>query len=160
MNPFSRFLFFTLAGICLSGTASAQGNTNPYQNRLIAKYYTPAELDYLKANLPAHFDKLKFYFIYSFQVTAIPCSSCPAIELSLVDVSEFESQRLPNQVVTVTDTVRGFTITLISQRQLDLLYMSSNAPKERPRQIDGIKCRLFPTSLPMIFRNRNMYEKN
>ncbi len=143
MNPFSRILFFMLAGICFSGIASGQGNTNPYQNRLIAKYYTPAELDYLQTNLPQKFNQVKFFYIYSFYVTALPCTGCPAANLSLVDVRDYESYRLPDQLVTINEPSKGYSITLISKRDLEQMINKANGPKERPKSVGGVKSNLF-----------------
>ena len=120
---------------CLCLHSSGQGNTNPYQNRLIAKYYTTSELEYIQANMPQKFNEIKMYYIHSFSVVQAPCNGCPAIDLSLVDVKEFESQRLPNQRVTITDSERGFTITLISKKELETLFYRGIVV-ERPKQIE------------------------
>jgi hypothetical protein len=104
----------------------SQVSNDPYQNRIIRKHYSVSDLQLMETNYPARFNYVTCYYIHSFTIAILPCSSCPVIDPALIDVREFETYRMPNQPVTVTDTSRGFSITLISKRELDIMVNSNS----------------------------------
>ena len=157
MNKFLLFISFTSLSILPSFSLKAQGSTDPYQNRVIAKYYSTKDLDYLKINAPEKFKKIKYLFIYSFSVQPFPCANCPAFDLSLVDIKEFEKLRLPNESITITDSTRGFKITLVSDRQLYLMIKNDS---ENPQV--GLRAHFFPfkSSSQLLWKNEFNNEMN
>lgn len=112
---------FFLFLILVPGLVLAQGNTDPYQNRVIMKYYSHEELQTIESTMPGKFQQIKNYFIYSFTVTPIPCSSCAEADLSLIDIREYEAHRHEIRPITITDEVHGFKITLMSKAELGRL---------------------------------------
>src|SRR5688572_4314209 len=113
MNKLSLILLFSCFLLFTNTEISAQGNTDPFQNRIIAKYYSHEELDYMKANLPDKFNYVRCYYIHSFSLTSIPCTGPTPQEFFLVDVKEFDSYRKENETVSIDVPERGFRITLI-----------------------------------------------
>lgn len=96
-------------------------NTDPFQNRVIQSYYTKADLTAAQTQDFNKFKWIKYYYIHSFILEAPFTSSCAVMTQEMVDVSVYERYRLPDRRVTLTDHDCGFTITLLSRRELDLL---------------------------------------
>jgi hypothetical protein len=117
----------------------SQGNIDPYQNRVIGRHYSTKELNFLEMNNREKFNKIKYYYIHSFSVSAYPTPNAQVFDLSLVDVREFESYRLKNESITVLDSLRGFKITLISQRQLEKMFQTNVIPQDGDIKNSGFK---------------------
>ncbi|MFZ5551466.1 MAG: hypothetical protein ACOZCO_00010 [Bacteroidota bacterium] len=116
---FTAFLFIVFAT-----SGFSQGNTDPYQNRLILKKYKVADLQTMQSGYYEKFKQVKYYYIYSFFITDLSCESCPDYVAELIDVDDYNHLRQPNTRVTITDNTYGFSITLLSQRELDILIMN------------------------------------
>lgn len=120
-------ILFILFLSVFSVQANAQGNTDPYKNRLILKKYNSTELQYMQNNSYEKFKKVKYYYIYSFFITDLDCETCPAYFAELIDIDDYNYLRQPNSRVTITDNTYGFSITLLSQRELDMLIINDGA---------------------------------
>lgn len=124
-------LFLLLFIINVSLIANAQlVNTNPFENRILQKYYTKAELTHMNIHFHEKFKKLKYYYIHSFIIDPTTAAACPSFDPDLFDISDYESYRIPSRRTDITLPC-GVIITLLSQREIDLLiYYDGILPAE------------------------------
>lgn len=112
-------------------------NPDPYNNRIVLKYYKPAELRAAETLDFEKFKWIKYYYIHSYILKNPVNNSCDNYTPELVDVSEFESYRLPNRRVTVRSENCGFFITLLSQRELDIMIRNDEVNNSLPDPADN-----------------------
>src|SRR5688572_33193694 len=104
---------------------SQEIKTDPYENRVIQKRYTKADLSVAESQDYEKFKWIKYYYIHSFVIDKTETDGCPLFIPELFDVTDYESFRLSDRRVTVTEPIYGIKITLLSQRELDLLDRKS-----------------------------------
>jgi len=100
-------------------SAQTLEDKNPYSSRVIAKYYSNQELHYLENNKPEKFKKIKYYYLHSFIVTDLNCATCKKMNYDLIDVLDYNRYRSDNERVTIDNAEYGFSITLLSRREVD-----------------------------------------
>src|SRR5690606_33552802 len=128
MKRFQPLLLVAFISIMVSATSKAQ-ETNPFQNRVINKYYSTEKLTQLQQNSYAEFKRVKYYFIHSFTLTNLNCATCPAFLPQIFDVSKYEHLRLQNTTVEFVDSTKNAKIVLISKNQLAQMIADETIPK-------------------------------
>jgi hypothetical protein len=128
---FSILLFF------ITNTVFSQDiNTDPYNNRIIQKYYTKAELTATQAN---HFDKfkqIKYYYIHSFILDENSFVNCPNFNPQLFDINDYNHLRSRDRRREVV-TSCNVRLILLSQIELDKLVQYDGVlPAEIEPSID------------------------
>lgn len=101
---------------------------NPYQNRAILRHYTGGQLSQIEEQSPGEFEKIKFYYLHSFQVTMLDCDTCAVdydtfFNLDLFDVTNFEALRLTNTAASF-DFKEIYHVQLKSQLELNATFSS------------------------------------
>jgi hypothetical protein len=130
MKKFYLILF--LMGL-LHSVVAQNINPDPYNNRIVLKYYKPAELRAAETQDYEKFKWIKYYYIHSFILDSPATLSCDNYSAALVDIKDYESYRLPNRRVTVRNEECGYYITLLSQRELDIMiHNDSEKPEIKP----------------------------
>lgn len=92
-------------------------NTDPFNNRIVLKYYSIPELTAIKNDYYERYKKIKYYYIHSFIIDTTSLASCPNFNPQLFDVSEYESYRNPERRIEVTLPC-GVKVTLKTNREL------------------------------------------
>lgn len=124
MKKFTLFCFS--AFILYSGSSFAQNNTVQLDERA-RKHYTEEQIQSLS---PEKIRQINFYYSKSFIVLKKdkPCASCPPIDESTIDITQFENSRAEDRRVVVYLTKPGYPIELLSWNELKAEYekMSGN----------------------------------
>jgi len=116
-----KLLLLGLFSIILQTTLLSQSiNTDPYNNRVIQKYYTKNDLTATQDVDYAKFKWIKYYYIHSFIIDETTLAACPTFDPQLFDVNDYNHLRVNERRITFT-TPCGVTITLLSGRELELL---------------------------------------
>lgn len=100
-----------------------QNHQEVYQSRVIAKYYQQHELAAAEVNAPEKFKYIKYFYLNSFTITDGSCDGCKPYTKELIDINDYNYLRNSMRSISYTDPVYGFTITLCSQRELDLMVL-------------------------------------
>lgn len=112
-------LFFLFCGFISSAQTST--DKNPYTSRVIAKYYSKEELQFIETNHPEKFKKIKYYYLHSFIVSDMNCTTCPDYNPELIDIREYNHLRKPYERVTITNEEFGYRVTLLSEQEVEQL---------------------------------------
>lgn len=103
--------------------------TDPFKNRVINKYYSTEKLTQLQQNSYEEFKRVKYYFIHSFLITNLNCSTCPKYLPTIFDVSNYEHLRLQSTSVEFIDSTKNAKIVLLSKNKLHELITTETIPK-------------------------------
>lgn len=116
----AKFLPFILYFL-VSVVGYTQSDAEVYSSRAIHKHYTERDLKAMKNMSPEKFITVKHLFLNSFILETFVCSGCVPFTPGLYDVMQHNHLRETDNRVTLSDSVMGYHITLLSQNELDLM---------------------------------------
>jgi len=132
----NKLLFFILFLFLSSSLFSQEINTDPFENRIIQKYYSIAELTSTKDNYYEKFKQIKYYYIHSFILDENSFSNCPYFNPQLFDINDYNHLRCKDRRREVV-TSCNVRLILLSQNELDKLVQYDGVlPAEIEPSID------------------------
>lgn len=91
---------------------------DPFSNSVILNHYSVGELQSIQTNDSVKFNTIVYYYTQSFSVQKVDCPTCDDVDISKIDISNYEYMRKKSERYVRHAEKYGFIITLLSVDEL------------------------------------------